>query len=76
MTLDQLIHYAEIGLATGAILAPTIGIVGHAVAALPWQFAKTIGNVLNAISVDFGDLKDAATNARIAVVAKKLEDEQ
>lgn len=73
MTLDQLIHYVEAGAAAAAILAPTIGIIGHAIAALPWTWAKTVGNVLNALSVDFGDLKNAEKNAKAAVAAKSEE---
>lgn len=76
MTIDQLIHYAEVGLAAGAVLAPTIGIIGHALASLPWVWAKTIGNALNAVSVDLGDLKDAKKNAVAAVEAKKTEGEK
>ena len=66
-SLETILHYIE----AAAILAPTIGIIGHALAALPWKFTKTIGNALNAVSVDFGDLKDAAKNAKAAVDAKK-----
>jgi hypothetical protein len=66
MTLPTILHYIE----AAAILAPTIGIVGHAFAALPWVWAKTIGNALNAISVDFGDLKNAAKNAKVDVAKK------
>lgn len=67
MTLAELAHYIEIGLAFAAVMAPTLGAIGHALAALPWMGAKTLGNVLNAISVDFGDLKNAAKNAKDAV---------
>jgi len=76
MTTDTLIHTVESALAVGAILAPTIGIIGHALAALPWVWAKTIGNALNAISVDFADLKNAAKNAKVDVLAKKIEAEK
>lgn len=76
MTLTEIIHMAEAGAAAAVILAPTIGIIGHALAALPWAWAKTIGNVLNALSVDFGDLKNAKKNADVAVLAKKIEDEK
>lgn len=72
MTLESLVHLVAAGSAAAAVLAPTIGIVGHALAALPWTWAKTIGNVLNAISVDYGDLK----NADVAVLAKKIEEEK
>jgi hypothetical protein len=68
MTSVELAHYVETGLATAAVLAPTVGLIGHAFAALPWTWAKTIGNVLNAISVDFGDLKDAKKNADVAML--------
>jgi hypothetical protein len=74
MTSVELAHYIEIGFATAAVLAPTVGLIGHAFAALPWTWAKIVGNVLNAISVDFGDLKDAKKNADVAVLAKKIED--
>jgi len=71
MTLDTLLHYLE----AGAIIAPVVGIIGHSIASLPWTWAKTIGNALNAISVDFGDLKNAASNAKAAVAAKKAADQ-
>lgn len=76
MTLDQLVRYVEAGAATAAILAPTLGIIGHALAALPGVWPKTIGNALNAVSVDFADLKNAKQNAKVAVLAKKIEDEK
>jgi hypothetical protein len=71
MTAQDIVTYVESGLAVAAVLAPTVGLIGHAIAALPWTWAKTIGNVLNAISVDFGDLKDAKKNA---VMAKNASD--
>lgn len=67
MTPTQILHYIEVGLAFAAVMAPTVGAIGHAFAAMPWTWAKTIGNVLNAISVDFGDLKDSLKNAKQAV---------
>lgn len=73
MTLDQLKTYLEIGAAVGVVLAPTIGTIGHIFAAMPWVWAKTLGNALNAVSVDFKDLKDSKKNAQ-AAVAKKEED--
>lgn len=73
MTLDQLIHYVEAGAAAAAILAPSVGIIGHAIAALPGTWAKTIGNALNAISVDFVDLANSVKNAKAAVAAKSEE---
>lgn len=74
MNADQIKNYLEIGIAAGVVLAPTIGTIGHLLAKLPWVWAKTIGNALNAISVDFGDLKDAKKNAVAAVEAKKVEE--
>jgi hypothetical protein len=68
MTADQLLHYIEVGVAFAVIVAPTVGAIGHALAALPWAWAKTLGNVLNAISVDFGDLKNSRKNAKASVV--------
>lgn len=67
MTLAELTHAVEAALAAAVVLAPTVGIIGHALAALPWAWAKTIGNVLNAIAVDFGDLKNARKNAQQSV---------
>jgi hypothetical protein len=67
MNFTQLLHYIEIGVAFAAVVAPTVGAIGHALAALPWAWAKTIGNALNAVSVDFGDLKDSLKNARASV---------
>jgi hypothetical protein len=69
MTFAELTRYLEIGLAFAAVMAPTVGAIGHACAALPWTWAKTLGNVLNAISVDFGDLKNALQNAKLGAAA-------
>lgn len=75
MSPGELAHYVEVWAAAAVVLAPALGIIGHAFAALPWVWAKTIGNALNAISVDFKDLKDAKSNAKIAVLTEKLEKE-
>lgn len=69
MTLDQLIHYVE----AGAVIAPLVGLVGHFLASLPFGWAKTVGNILNAVSVDFVDLANASKNAKASLAAKKEE---
>jgi hypothetical protein len=69
MTLSQITHYLE----AAPFVAVAIGLVGHAFAALPWTWAKTVGNVLNAVSVDFGDLVSSLRNARASVAAKQEE---
>jgi hypothetical protein len=76
MTIQELVNYVAAGAAAAAILSPAVGAIGHAFAALPWVWAKTLGNLLNAISVDFKDLKDAKQNAQIAVIAKKVEEQK
>jgi hypothetical protein len=71
MTSQDLLHYIEAGAAAAAILVPVVGAIGHALAAMPWVWAKTVGNALNAVSLDVGDLLAAAKNAKASVAAKK-----
>lgn len=73
MNLTTILHYIEAGAAAAAVLAPTLGVIGHALAALPWYPAKVLGNVLNSISVDFGDFASAAKNAKAAMAPKSEE---
>jgi len=76
MTLESVLHYIEVGVVAGAPIAITAGAIGHALAALPWTWAKVAGNFPNAISVDFGDILNSVKNAKIAQLAKKVEEEK
>ena len=76
MNAQNLLHYIEVGVVAGGPIALSLGAIGHALAALPWTWAKVAGNFLNAISVDFGDILNSVKNAKIAQLAKKVEEEK
>jgi len=71
MTLTSLLQTVTAGAASAALLIPLVGGIGHLFAALPWVWAKTVGNILNAVSLDVGDFVNALNNARAAVATKK-----
>jgi hypothetical protein len=59
MTIETLIQAAETGITYGLPLAAAVGVLGHALAAIPNKYAQIVGNALNAVSIDFVDLVKA-----------------